>query len=112
MKVICFLFKILAYLWGFAAETDLCNVICRKHTLFTSGWPQSRARPCDGDLTAEGATRALRLRELYTINNRSWLGEGLSRSWCDAAKGTCKTGHDASTFHQSEGFQAPQGPSA
>lgn len=64
MKVICFLFKSLACLWGFAAETDLCNVICRKHTLFASGRPQSRARLCDGDLAAEGASRALRLREL------------------------------------------------
>lgn len=75
MKVICFLFKILAYLWGFAAEADLCNVICRNaHCLHQAGH-KSRARPRDGDLAAEGATGTRRLRELHAINNAAWLGE-------------------------------------
>lgn len=45
MKVICFLFKTLAYLWGFAAETDLCNVICRNtHCLHQAGHSRGRGR--------------------------------------------------------------------
>ena len=30
------------------------NVICRKHTLFTSGLQKLKAQPCDHDLAAEG----------------------------------------------------------
>lgn len=108
MKVIRCLPKILAYLWGFAAETDLCDVICRKHTLFASGRPQSRARPRHADLAAEGASGTRRLRELHAINNAAWPGEACPGAGAKRpktpAKPWCK--------RQGGGFRPPPGPSA
>lgn len=104
MKVICFLFKILAYLRGFSAETDLCNVICRKHTLFASGWPQPRARPHDGDLAAEGRPGP---------GSTPLIIEAGSAEACPEAGATAPARPERQPLSiRVEGFRAPPGPSA
>lgn len=117
MKVICFLFKILAYLWGFAAETDLCNVICRNtHCLHQAGHSRRRGRAmvtsqlkgrpgldvCESStpsITQPGSVKPVLKLKLVRSGRMHLQNQG---------------GHDAPALHQTGGGgSGPQsGPSA
>lgn len=57
MKVIYFIFfafQEFGIFMGHYCRSGPFNVICRKHTLFTSSVQKLKAQPCDHDLAAEG----------------------------------------------------------